>query len=257
MLSYNKKESHSTRPTLICIHGFLGNSEEFLDLFSPLSSHYNLMSVALPYHHSSSEGHESIETYCQSLKQLLDHLKIKKASFYGYSMGGRIALSFAKYYPEYINTLFIESAHSGFQNKADRSESKRDLENQKKIFQASSMQKFLKNWYDQPIFTKSKNLIPQKSLAKKLRLNLDEIAKIFNSFHVSTQAYTLSEIQKNKIPLLYFTGDLDLKYTIMGLKIKELYPKSMHYCFKNSDHAVHLCSKDEILEKILSFNNNF
>ena len=114
MLDFTLKSQKKSLPTLLCIHGFLGNMNDFLSFLSPLSTSYNLLGIALPYHDSSSEQSQSIQSFSQGISEVLDHCNLKEVSAYGYSMGGRVLLSFAYYFPERVSELFVESSHPGF-----------------------------------------------------------------------------------------------------------------------------------------------
>ncbi len=55
-------------------------------------------------------------------------MNIEKLNLCGYSMGGRLAISFVTKYPEKINTLILESASYGIESKEGREERlKKDL----------------------------------------------------------------------------------------------------------------------------------
>lgn len=51
-----------------------------------------------------------MERVAEDIKYILDVLHFPKAHILGYSMGGRLGLGFSCLYPEYVDTLILESA---------------------------------------------------------------------------------------------------------------------------------------------------
>ena len=79
--------------------------------------HTRLIQVSL-LGHGRTDSPKSIRRYAMSqqladLAEILDQLKLHKVNILGYSMGGRIALSFASRYPERVNKLILESTSPG------------------------------------------------------------------------------------------------------------------------------------------------
>ena len=59
------------------------------------------------------------------MKRILELLKIEKADILGYSMGGRLALSFAIQYPDFVRKLVLESSSPGLElNRKERNRSR-------------------------------------------------------------------------------------------------------------------------------------
>ena len=50
------------------------------------------------------------------MKELLDYLHIEKAHVLGYSMGGRLAITLACLYPEYVHSLLLENCTAGLES---------------------------------------------------------------------------------------------------------------------------------------------
>ena len=55
----------------------------------------------------------STAVLCAQLAALLDKLDIPKASFAGYSLGGRCALAFATAYPDKVDKIVVIGGHPG------------------------------------------------------------------------------------------------------------------------------------------------
>ena len=61
-----------------------------------------------------------ILSVAKDMKQILELLKIEKTDILGYSMGGRLALSFAIQYPCFVRKLVLESSSPGLITEQER-----------------------------------------------------------------------------------------------------------------------------------------
>lgn len=88
---------------IVFIHGFCQNKEVFKAQEQALSGHFKVVSVDLPGHGQSSLSSDlSIKLIAERLQATLKLLKISKAILIGHSMGGYVAMTFAKLYPKAI-----------------------------------------------------------------------------------------------------------------------------------------------------------
>ncbi len=106
-LSGNGKEE------LVLLHGFMENTTIWTDMEERLSDDFRLIKIDLPGHGSSpiySEVH-TMEFMAEKVKEVTDHLNLKKFHLLGHSMGGYVSLAFAGIFPEVLKsiTLFFSS----------------------------------------------------------------------------------------------------------------------------------------------------
>lgn len=90
--------------TLVFLHGFLENSSIWKSFIPTLSKKNRVVCIDL-LGHGKTEclGYiHTMEQMAEAVKSVLDHLKIERAYFFGHSMGGYVALSFAE---QYINSI--------------------------------------------------------------------------------------------------------------------------------------------------------
>src|SRR5690625_179189 len=108
---------------LVLLHGFTGTSQTWLPFIEKWKEHYQVITIDLPGHgNTTGEANLKMKQVSHHMKQLLDHLSIEKCHLLGYSMGGRTALSFAMWYPLYIESLLLESASPGLQTTKEQLE---------------------------------------------------------------------------------------------------------------------------------------
>ena len=101
--------------TIILLHGYLETMyiwSQFADL---LKDSYRVITMDMPGHGISStapQGAPNTMEYCaEVVKGVLDKCNVSKAVIAGHSMGGYVALAFAKNYPEYVDSVILLNSH--------------------------------------------------------------------------------------------------------------------------------------------------
>ena len=95
-----------TKPALVLLHGALGARSQL----EPLA---RILTNACDVHLLDFEGHGSrkaqrpfrMETFAENVVELLDREGIPTAAFFGYSMGGYVALTLALMHPERVTRV--------------------------------------------------------------------------------------------------------------------------------------------------------
>ncbi len=112
--------------TIVLLHGFLENSTMWLPFISSFSEKNRVICIDLLGHgKTDSLGYiHSMELMATCVEAVLNHLKIKQATFIGHSMGGYVALAFAENYPDKVNGLCLMNSTAqddSSERKANRS----------------------------------------------------------------------------------------------------------------------------------------
>lgn len=101
---------------LVLLHGFTETLNIWNDFSNKLSDHFRVVCIDLPGHGKSEciDDIHSMELMADAVKTVLDKLKINKAVVVGHSMGGYVALAFARKYGAHLKGLglFHSSANS-------------------------------------------------------------------------------------------------------------------------------------------------
>lgn len=106
-------EIHGEGKPLVLIHGGGSTIETSFETILPLLAEtYKVIAVELQAHgHTSDrEAPESFQQDANDVVTLLQHLKINKASFLGFSNGGQTAMQIGISYPNIVDKLIITSA---------------------------------------------------------------------------------------------------------------------------------------------------
>ncbi len=200
-------------PLMVFFHGFLGDKEDFKIIARKLGSKFSYLFIDLPGHGQTKI--ENFHSLSDIMTKLSDLIKFFDAEpyFYGYSMGGRIALNLSL---NYINPKFLilESAGLGLSNseeKIDRRKSDLNL-----FSDTNDAQSFIKNWYCNPMFAPYKNSESfNQDCEKKSKHSLTEWrdSQIYLSQGCfPTMGENLEKFTKTTFPHLYIYGEDDSKY---------------------------------------------
>ena len=189
---------------LVFLHGFLGSFSDWIPLSKFLPS-FPIFAIDLPGH-GETPFQEEVE------------IELPYFHLIGYSLGGRIAMGYAKKHPEKIASLQIISAHPGLKTKEEKK--KRLIHDQKwaDLLLEVSIDEFLMRWYDQPIF---RPFAPDLSMRKKQNIAALRSALLH---------FSLGKQERFQIAQAY-VGERDLKFL-------SLYPNPI--VIPNSGHMVHL-----------------
>lgn len=95
---------------LIAFHGYGNDAALFMPFGKYLGDAYTIISIDLP-HHGKSKWPDNKQLHKKQLEMLVAALmkefKVSKASFMGYSMGGRVCLTIATLVPDNIDKILL------------------------------------------------------------------------------------------------------------------------------------------------------
>lgn len=256
-------QGDANKPTILFLHGFMGNCEEFEDVMSILSdtNHFSFLTVDLPGHGKTQaleHNYYTMEFTAQSIVNLLDELKISKCFLVGYSMGGRLALYLTLNFPERFLKVILESASPGLSTETQRLERvKSDNQIARKLNRINTSEDFtafLSAWYTQSIFGNIKNHTNyEKLIATRLKNNNLELAKSLCWMGTGSQSSLWEKIKTNTKPVLLLVGEYDKKFIDINTKIAY----ACKYCDLNiisgAGHNIHFEQPQIFAEKVLSF----
>ena len=89
---------------LILLHGALGTSEQFDFILPQLKEHFDVHQLNFEGHGNAGPTNSSfrIPYFAENVLGYMDEYRIDQAYFFGYSMGGYVALVLAKNNPERV-----------------------------------------------------------------------------------------------------------------------------------------------------------
>lgn len=109
-IAYLSNEPHQGAQTIVMVHGFSANKDNWLRMSAELSDKYNIYAIDLPGHGDSNQDIDRAYGYRDQVgyvHNILEKLDLKKVHMIGNSMGGAITALYAATYPGQIKTASL------------------------------------------------------------------------------------------------------------------------------------------------------
>ncbi len=140
---------------LVLIHGFLGSGDDWQTVIPRLSQWYRCYTLNISGFLNMTQGSEedAFRQISDKVHDLLVGNRLIPVSLLGYSLGGRIALAYANYYPGTVERLFLEGANPGLQSEEEKKSRLASDRAWAQRFVNESLTEVLKDWYQQTVFS--------------------------------------------------------------------------------------------------------
>jgi abhydrolase domain-containing protein 6 len=109
-ISLLESDRGENKPTIVLVHGFAANKENWILFAAFLSDAYHVVAMDLPGHGDSVKDFNLQYSFLDQVgyvNEILTHLNIDKFHMAGNSMGGAISSLYAVAYPEQVQSLFL------------------------------------------------------------------------------------------------------------------------------------------------------
>ncbi len=247
---------HPDRPPLILLHGFTGSTKDWSPFFKTFQRKFQPIAIDL-IGHGQTDSPENLEYYSMNavvkqLHQILKQLRIESAHWLGYSMGGRTALSFALKYPGRVQSLVLESATPGISNPQERKIRQQVDDQLAKFIEDHTIEEFVDQWLDHPIFETQKNLPQQRreqSRQMRLQNSRSGLANTLRGFGTGHMPHLWDSLDHLSVQTLLITGKKDKKFTTIAQRMKKLLPNVAHEVVEDAGHNIHF-ERPEIFAEI-------
>lgn len=243
--------------TLVLLHGFTGSSETWRNFIENWQMKYRVITVDLPGHgKTTGKSMLSMQEVCYHLQVLFDLLAIEKCHLLGYSMGGRTALSFAMWYPRYIEMLILESASPGLNTEQEREA--RVLHDQRLAsrLKDEGIEAFVDFWENIPLFATQKKLAKEVQAAiKEERLQQSAYGLANSLLYLGTgkQPSWWQALEKLNRSVRLIVGELDEKFVHINEQMQKKLPQASFHLVENAGHTVHI-EQPEAFSEIVEQN---
>lgn len=243
---------------LLLLHGFTGNSEGWKEFAPFWKDHSKTIALDIIGHGKSGSppdiGQYQIEESAAVINSLLEKMGIGKIDVLGYSMGGRLALTFAVNYPEKVRKLILESASPGLRTEAERHERRIQDKKLSEKIQQEGIKNFIDYWENIPLFQSQKSLpekIRTRIRCQRLANSIDGLANSLNGMGTGVQPSWWDELAHLEMPVLLITGNLDQKFCRIAEEMSKILPNVKWKTAEDAGHAIHV-EKPELFGTIVS-----
>ncbi len=245
----------NNRSVIVFLHGFLGNAHDWDFIVPNFSSKYSCISIDLPGHGDNiflNDSSYSIENTIDDIYCLLTNLQVQNIILIGYSMGGRVALSFANKYPELISKLILIATTPGLRTPEERT---LRITSDKNIIQKlkySYFNDFLDFWYSQKIFGKQ-ILNDRNMFLRRLQNNKVELIKSLTFAGTGTMSPLWDNLASLQFPTLLLCGELDNKFLQINQEMHSILPNSTLKIISDASHNVLWDNPKDSTNEIINF----
>ncbi len=243
---------------LLLLHGFTGNGEGWQEFMPYWKVHSKAIAPDIIGHGKTDSPLEitsyRIEMVAQDLNAILEEMQIDKIDILGYSMGGRLALTFAVKYPEKVRRLILESSSPGLETADERKARQMQDEKLALRIKEQGIQSFVEYWENIPLFHSQKQLPESvRSSIRKQRLGNSKTGLMNSLYGMGTgvQPSWWEALNDVQIPTLLITGSIDEKFCKIAEKMTKVLKNSQWVSISDCGHAIHV-EKPEIFGTIVS-----
>ncbi|QUH30464.1 2-succinyl-6-hydroxy-2,4-cyclohexadiene-1-carboxylate synthase [Vallitalea guaymasensis] len=196
----------------------------------------------------------NVKYLIKAINYIVKSITDTKYIFYGYSMGGRMALAYALEYQEELSHLILESSSYGIEDQSIRDKRYYNDCRLAEEIRHNGIEWFESYWSNILIFKTQKMLGEDaRNTIKKIRLS-NNIIGLSNSLIGFSQGRVnclRNELYKLNIGVTYISGEIDKKYTSIGEELTKLIRNIKHVRVKSSGHNVHM-EKTQSINKLLN-----
>ena len=255
-VSINEKElSYNTSgegQPIILLHGYLETKELWDDIALSLSENYQVICPDLPGQGDSEAlTEQTMESMAETIKCLLDYLKIDKVYLFGHSMGGYISLAFAEMFPERLIKFGFLHSHPFADSDEKKEQRLQEIELVKKGKREIIIRYAVPNYYA-PGFATNNKLIVHKAIEQALKTKDDGMIACISAMRLRKER--LHVLKNCPLPSLWIAGRKDELFPCNKAieTAKELSNTSFHILEK-SGHVGMIEEKEETVKLLIQF----
>ena len=244
---------------LVLLHGFTGSSASWKAQTAVLSRHFRTITIDLLGHGRTTSptnpARYQMEQAAADIIAILERQKAEggrqKFHLLGYSMGGRLALYLAVNYPDWFQSLVLESASPGLATpalsevevavtRAERQKQDNDLAD---WIETNGIEAFVQRWEKLPLWASQTQLPPIMLLAlrqQRLQNNPTGLANSLRGMGTGVQPSLWPHLNKLKMPVLLLAGEMDRKFVAINQQMHSQIPHGQLQIVTDAGHTIHM-----------------
>ena len=253
------ESGNTAQPPVVFLHGFIGCGSDWSGIATELSNSFHSLMPDLPGHgRTIVEGSDEsylMEYTARGLIDWLDSISIDKCYLVAYSMGGRLGLYLAINYPDRFDKIVLESSSPGLKTAEERTARRTHDNGIANKLQTAPMIQFLREWYDQPLFTSLRQQPQQLAALLENRSANDRegLAKSLQMMGTGRQPSMWPRLGEVKSDTLLIVGEKDAKFRAIAKEMAGLMPDATISVVADTGHNVHFEKPDEFAALVKRF----
>jgi len=240
-------------PAIFLTHG-IGAAEDAWRFITPkLSENFTVITYDLRGHGKSPVTHKnfSLEELILDLERVREKVNIDKGHFIGHSLGGMIAPTYAKKYPDKVLSVGMLSTVAG-RSEDDSKKVWSIIKDMEENGVEKTLEKLTTRWFTDEFIANNSELV-----TKRLKQVVDTDPDVFlNVFRIYAETEMISWLKELTKPCLLMTGENDKGCTPkhnkkMANEIKD----SKLVILPKFKHSFLIEGPDQIIDNIIKFIN--
>lgn len=238
---------------IVLLHGFLENLSMWSNLSKNLSKKNRVICIDL-LGHGLTENYgyiHSMDDQAEMIKAILNQARLRKYIVVGHSMGGYIALAFAKLYPKNIKGLCLMNSTAlpdSLEKKINRDRAIKAFKQNPKTFVRIAIP-MLFSEKNRAVFTSEIKQITQEAL----QISPQGILAALEGMKIREDLTSIYENSYYPIHLIIGKNDPTLEYSPLVSQTKNTKVVVVEF---PDGHMSHIENKDALLQSFLSFFKN-
>jgi 2-succinyl-6-hydroxy-2,4-cyclohexadiene-1-carboxylate synthase len=223
---------------VVCVHGFLGEPDDWRPLAAALGKPFAVRALALPGH-----GSPPVKDFESAARRLAAELRKRPgAHLIGYSMGGRLALAAALRPGVAVASLTIISASPGIETGLARAERARADDRLADDLERRGLPAFVRDWYAKPLFASlaDRPALLRDLIARRARGRAAPIAAALRALTIGRQPPLGPRLHALRAPALFVAGERDATYRDVLARAAALCPRARLLIVPDAGHVPHL-----------------
>jgi len=175
-----------------------------------------------------------------------------RATYVGYSMGGRLCLQLALDRPELVEHLVLISASPGIADDAERAARRASDEALAREIERDGVDAFLERWLAQPLFAS----LPRAAAGiedRRAANTVDRLAHQLVMLGQGSQPDNWPRLGELRMPVLLIAGALDTKYVDIAHRMGKAIANARVEIVDGAGHACHLERPDDVAHRLTSW----
>jgi 2-succinyl-6-hydroxy-2,4-cyclohexadiene-1-carboxylate synthase len=219
---------------LVLVHGFTQTARCWGSFGDDLARDHDVVAVDAPGHGGSTDVRADLGEGARLLGQVGG-----RATYLGYSMGGRLALHLALTGSERVERLVLLGATAGIADDAERHARRAAEERLAEHLESVGVDAFLDEWLAQPLF---RGLHPEAAALDERRRNTVEgLASSLRLAGTGAQRPLWDRLAEIDVPVLLLAGVDDAKFSALaGRMARAIGPTATVALVPRAGHSAHL-----------------
>ncbi len=240
-------ERWGSGPPLVLLHGFTGSAMSWGPLAEMLAARFTLLAVDIVGHGDSSkpDDPERYATDHAARDAVAGMLAfgLRRSSWLGYSMGGRLALYVAATIPKAVDRLVLIGASPGLSDPGEREARRAADEALADRIEQDGVPAFVDHWESLPLFESQQRLPKGMRLAiRRGRLANDArgLANSLRGMGTGAQPSLHDRLGDIEAPSLLLAGAHDSKFAAIADEMAGAMPDARAALVPGAGHAAHI-----------------